>query len=439
MSRSPLSPVGRPRATESPHVARSELLTAALAMGELRATRWVRGVLIPVSRRRNPHHPTFTRDVAPIVFSHCAPCHRPGESAPFSLLTYNDVRSRADDRGRHRAAATCRPGSRRRSSGPFTGERGLSDAQIDTIARWVEQGTRRRAIARSFRRRRRRAGWLATGHAGSRRHHAGAFTLAAQRCRMSFALSPSRCRSTRTRYVAGIEFRAGGSRAVHHANIRLDPTAGLSRARRGRSLAGYEGGSARAHAILRAMCSGGRRGSCRRSVTGMAWRLEPGPISSCSCTCRRSGRPEEVRPSVGFFFTDDAPVQLAVALRLGRQNIDIPPGQRYVVRDRYQLPVDVDVYSVHPHAHYRATDVRAFADLPDGTRRPLIHIPDWDFNWQDVYRYETPVLLPRGTTITMEYAYDNSAANIRNPDRPPRRVFGARTRRTKWATCGCRS
>jgi Flp pilus assembly protein TadD len=67
--------------------------------------------------------------------------------------------------------------------------------------------------------------------------------------------------------------------------------------------------------------------------------------------------------------------------------------------------------------------VTAVAELPDGTRRPLIHIPDWDFNWQDVYRYEMPLQLPRGTTIAMEYTYDNSASNVRNPDRPPRRVI----------------
>jgi tetratricopeptide (TPR) repeat protein len=87
------------------------------------------------------------------------------------------------------------------------------------------------------------------------------------------------------------------------------------------------------------------------------------------------------------------------------------------------LPVPVAVHAVHPHAHSRATDIKAYAELPDGTRRWLLHIPEWDFNWQDVYRYETPIDLPAGATIAMEYVYDNSAANPRNPDRPPRRVI----------------
>jgi tetratricopeptide (TPR) repeat protein len=67
--------------------------------------------------------------------------------------------------------------------------------------------------------------------------------------------------------------------------------------------------------------------------------------------------------------------------------------------------------------------VKAFAELPDGTQRWLLRIPDWDFNWQDVYRYQAPIPLPAGSTVVMEYTYDNSASNPRNPDRPPRRVM----------------
>jgi tetratricopeptide (TPR) repeat protein len=111
-------------------------------------------------------------------------------------------------------------------------------------------------------------------------------------------------------------------------------------------------------------------------------------------------------------------------LRLGRHDIDIPPGaSRYVTSDSYRLPVDVEVLLVQPHAHYRAREVRGFAVLPDGTRRWLIYIDDWDFNWQDAYRYAEPFTLPKGTILGMEFTYDNSAANPRNPDRPPRRVL----------------
>ena len=79
--------------------------------------------------------------------------------------------------------------------------------------------------------------------------------------------------------------------------------------------------------------------------------------------------------------------------------------------------------AVQPHAHYRAREIRGVADLPDGTSRLVMHIKDWDFRWQHVYREVTPIRLPKGTRLSMEYTYDNSAANVRNPQLPPARVF----------------
>jgi tetratricopeptide (TPR) repeat protein len=84
--------------------------------------------------------------------------------------------------------------------------------------------------------------------------------------------------------------------------------------------------------------------------------------------------------------------------------------------------VDARVEAVQPHAHYRAREIRGEATLPNGTRRPLIHISDWDFRWQHVYQFVTPFWLPKGTTLSMEYRYDNSASNSRNPEQPAKRA-----------------
>ena len=103
--------------------------------------------------------------------------------------------------------------------------------------------------------------------------------------------------------------------------------------------------------------------------------------------------------------------------------IDIPPGARdYLVSDDFRLPMDVDVLAIYPHAHYLGKLLEAYATLPDGKRKWLIRIPDWDQNWQAVYRYKKPVFLPAGTVVSMRYHYDNSAANPRNPNQPPKRV-----------------
>jgi len=136
-----------------------------------------------------------------------------------------------------------------------------------------------------------------------------------------------------------------------------------------------------------------------------------------------SGKPESIQPTIALYFTDDAPQAIPVMMRLSNQRIDIPAGDAsYTIDDSFVMPVDADVLAVQPHAHYRARTVTGIATLPDGSTRTLISISDWDMRWQHVYRYQTPVHLPRGTTVTMKYRYDNSPGNPRNPAVPPVRV-----------------
>jgi Flp pilus assembly protein TadD len=156
---------------------------------------------------------------------------------------------------------------------------------------------------------------------------------------------------------------------------------------------------------------------------GLAWKLEPTTDLVVELHLQPSGKAERVRPAIGLFFGSDPPERVPGMIRLGRQNIDIQPGDaNYLVIDSFTLPVDSQVLAVQPHAHYLAREVRGTAVLPNGQVRPLITIADWDFRWQQVYRYVTPLVLPSGTTLRMEYRYDNSAANARNPQRPPGRV-----------------
>jgi tetratricopeptide (TPR) repeat protein len=136
-----------------------------------------------------------------------------------------------------------------------------------------------------------------------------------------------------------------------------------------------------------------------------------------------TGKPESLQVTAGFYFTETPPARTPIGLRLGSETIDIPAGVAdHAIADRYVLPVDVDLFAVQPHAHNLARRMEATATLPDGRTEPLITIDDWDFRWQDVYRYTAPIALPKGTTIAMRYVYDNSEANPRNPHHPPARV-----------------
>jgi Tfp pilus assembly protein PilF len=161
----------------------------------------------------------------------------------------------------------------------------------------------------------------------------------------------------------------------------------------------------------------------RPSPEGMAWRLEPDSDLVVQLHLQPTGKPETVQVSMGFFFTDEPPTRAPVGLRLGSETIAIAAGDaHYEIKDRYVLPVDVEVLAIQPHAHNLGRLMEAAALLPDGSARQLITIKDWDFRWQDVYRYAKPFVLPRGTAISMRFTYDNSAANLRNPVRPPQPV-----------------
>lgn len=168
-----------------------------------------------------------------------------------------------------------------------------------------------------------------------------------------------------------------------------------------------------------------------RSDANRAWRLPAGSDLVVQLHMLRQPDAQVVQPSIGLYFTDAPPIDALtpVRFRLGSRTIDIPAGSaHYTVSDSYVLPVDVDVVSVNPHAHYLAKDIKGFATLPDGNRRWLIWIKEWNFNWQDVYEYKTPVSLPRGATVTMEFTYDNSTDNPHNHHRPPRRIlYGPRS------------
>jgi hypothetical protein len=135
------------------------------------------------------------------------------------------------------------------------------------------------------------------------------------------------------------------------------------------------------------------------------------------------GKTEKVAPQIALYFADRPPSRVLMDVGLGSNDIDIPAGEKnYQVRDSFTLPVPVEVVGIIPHAHYVCKDMKAWAVLPDGHKRWLLWIADWDFNWQNQFRYRTPFVLPAGTRLEMVFTYDNSAGNIRNPNHPPQRV-----------------
>ena len=231
-----------------------------------------------------------------------------------------------------------------------------------------------------------------------------------------------------TRFVRAVELKAATVRSVHHARIMLDRTSSARRLDASEVASGYDSRRSDQARFPEGHFLGWAPGTLPSAEEGLSWRLEPGTDLVLKTHLVPRGIAENVRIAVGLFFTDRPPADPAVVVQLGSQTIDIPAGERsHQVTDEYRVPVDIDVLAIYPHAHHLARTVASTARLPDGTTRALIRIDDWDFNWQDEYRYAEPVRLPAGSRITLRYVYDNSAGNPRNPDPSPRRVrFGPR-------------
>jgi Flp pilus assembly protein TadD len=365
---------------------------------------------------------TFTRDIAPIVYAKCGTCHRPGGAAPFSLLTYESARPHATQMAAATASHFMPPWKTDEAfAKAFIAQPHLTESEISAIAAWVRDGAPE-GDARDLPRPPR---WTEGWQLGKPDLIVSppAYTLPAEGTDV-FRVFVIPLPTSGTKYVRGLEFHPGNARVVHHANIRIDPT-GISRKYDDADPApGYEGLIARAAVYPDGHFLGWTPGQAAPLLPrGLAWRLQPSTDLVVELHMQPSGRVERVQPEIGFYFGSDPPGRMPAMLRLGRQSIDIPAGEKsYTIADSFLLPVDVEVQAVQPHAHYRAREISGAATLPDGTVRPLIRIGDWDFRWQHVYRYATPFWLPKGTTLSMRYTYDNSAANPRNPSQPPLRV-----------------
>ena len=420
------SVIASPQPGSSASVVSRPALAIAIGVVIVIGVMW--GGTLQSSARRQVDPLTFTRDIAPILFDECAACHRPGGVAPFSVLTYEDVSPRARQIVAATTSRSMPPWKPEPGYGEFAGVRRLTGDEIARIRRWAEEGAIEGDPSDLPPPPTWPDGWqLGEPDLVVRMPEPFAVPAEGEDIYRNFSMPIP---VAEAKYVRAVEFRPGNGGVVHHARIMMDRTGTSRKLQAGDRDPGYDGMLLDGAEFPDGHFLGWAAGKMPSiSPENLAWSLEPGTDLVLQTHLLPSGRPEALQASFGFFFSDAPPTRAPVVLVLDSRTIDIPAGQReHVVEATYTLPVDVDALRVSPHAHYLGKDMKAFATLPDGTMRPLIHVQDWDFDWQDDYEFAAPVHLPKGTTLVMRYVYDNSAENARNPSTPPRRVvFGPRS------------
>jgi mono/diheme cytochrome c family protein len=382
---------------------------------------------IAVSATSAAGAPTFNKDIAPILYENCSTCHRPGEVAPFPLLTYRDAAKRASLIATVTGKRYMPPWKPEPGYGNFDHVRRLTDEQIALIQEWAATGAPEgdaadKPVAPTF-----ASGWQA-GEPDQVLKMSAPYAIAADgpdqfRC---FVLPMN---LTKESYISGAEFRPGDPKVVHHALIFLDSTGTSRRLAAASGGGGYPcfGGVGFAGAGLLMGWAPGYTPLPAEPALSQA--VQPGAAVVIQIHYHPSGKPEQDQSSIGLKFSGPPTKGRALLLVMNRY-LDIPAGEsHYVVKGSITVPQDAELWGITPHAHYLATDMKINARLPDNSVIPLIWIKDWDFNWQGQYRYKDPIKLPKGTKIELEYVYDNSAGNPHNPSNPPVRVrFGEQTK-----------
>ena len=374
---------------------------------------------LPIAAATNTP-PTFNKDIAPILYANCASCHRPGEVAPFSLLSYQDAAKRASVIAGAVGGRFMPPWKAEPGYGDFAGERRLTDAQITLIKDWAKAGAPEGDPGLKPEPPKFTDGWQG-GQPDQVLTIPAKYSLAADgpdqyRC---FVLPTGLDHDV---YVDGIEFRPENRRIVHHALVFLDASGQAKKMAAASSDGSYP-------------CFGGPGFPAAGMIGGWAPGITPPPRNpALSLPIRAgmdvviqihyhpSGKSEQDQSSLGLAYSGP-PTKGRTSILLFDHHLNMAPGDAsYVAKASLTLPRDVQLAAITPHAHYLCKDMKVTATLPDGSTKPLIWIKDWDFNWQNAYRYKTPIDLPKGTKVDLVYTYDNSENNPHNPTHPPVRI-----------------
>ncbi len=375
----------------------------------------------PRGRRVAPPTVTYAKDIAPILYQNCAGCHHAGEVAPFPLMSYQDAKPRAAFLAAVTQSRYMPPWKADRSVA-FADQRGLTDAQIALIQRWSAAGAPMgdpKAVPPAPRF---TSDWTLgppdAAFVMPSLYHLSADGSDVYRC---FVLHTHYAQD---RWVTAMQVRPGDARIVHHVLVYVDTSGQAARlaAQTNDGQPGYTsfGGIG---FPPEGLLGGWAPGNGPHPLPpGVGLRLPRNADIVLQVHYHKDGKPEADLTRLGLYFAQ-GPVDKPLHIWPLHAPLWIPAGDaHYTTQADLTVPADATLLEILPHMHLLGRTISVTATLPDGTTRPLVSIPDWDFNWQTTYVYQRPVALPRGTVLHLTATYDNSANNPRNPHVPPQTV-----------------
>jgi hypothetical protein len=373
---------------------------------------------------------TYSRDVAPLLNRSCVPCHRDGQVAPFALDSYAPAKLWAPMIAESTRRKLMPPWKAAPGYGEFHGDMSLKESDIALLQRWNDQGAPAGDLKTAPKPPPMVKGWSAgtpdVEISMERPYRLTPDDKDNYRC---FIL-PTEFREDA--YVNLSQVQPGNPAVVHHIEIYVvpdarslervtkldaaDPDYGFDNPTPGGGLVGDAG-----YPIYTWVPGG----TTMPLPDGVAYKIPKGAKIALEVHYHRSGRPETDRSTIGLTFARNK-VQHVIhrgGVAPEQDKLVLPAGKaRIPITATVPLPTDMTFYGVFPHMHRLGKEMHVWAEKPDGAKVEMVWVKDWDFNWQQTYRYKDPIRLPKGTKLRLEAVFDNSAMNPRNSHRPPREV-----------------
>ena len=379
-----------------------------------------------------PSQPTFHKDVEPILQSHCQECHRPGEIGPFSLLTYKEARPWAKSIRQNVLSKDMPPWFADPQFGHFANDRSLSQAEIDTIAAWVDGGAAEGDAKDAPKPRAWQEGWNIQKPDLVIQMKEAFHIGAKEEVPYQYVVMPTGF--TEDKWVQMVEARPSDRSIVHHVVVfvREPGNPWLHDAKPGVPFVPPGGGKDFNNT------SGGGSDILLTYTPGMVpevWplgrgkKIKAGSDLVLQMHYTANGKESQDLTKIGFVFCKAKPAERVFTMGSYNLGFRIPPGDpNYKVEAvRNVFPNGVELISFFPHMHLRGKSFEYRAVYPDGHTETLMRVSKYHFYWQLDYKLADPVKLPPGTRIEASAWYDNSPNNAHNPDPTKEVRFGEQT------------